>query len=96
VATASLLDNLERSWISEASFSAPGYLSGKALKWLGDKGLNALEDANRLKRGYQYRYRLKRWDQLNNTLGMKEQKKLFKMLEDALTNVIPDIRPGIT
>jgi hypothetical protein len=85
-ATASLRESLKRSSISEASSGVPGpgYYSGKALKWLGEKTLNVLEDATIFKRAYQYRYQLKRWEKLEGTLGIENQKKLFKMLEDML------------
>ena len=43
-----------------------------------------LEDAILFKRTCQYTYYLKRWQNRKGPLGVKQQKILFKMLENAL------------
>jgi hypothetical protein len=85
-ATASLRESVEKSSISEASSGVPGpgYYSGKALKSLGETSLSALEDFIILMRRCQQRYHLKIWEKLKGKLGMKGQKKFFKILGDVL------------
>lgn len=85
-ATASLRESFEGLSTSQASSGVPGpgYYSGKAMKWLGERCLNTLEDIILFKRTCQYTYYLKRWQNRKGPLGVKQQKKLFKMLENAL------------
>jgi hypothetical protein len=86
-ATASLHESLEEYSTScpSSGIPGPGYLSGKALKWLGKKSINTLEDAIIMKRACQHRIRLNLWKMFRGTpFGKIHQRELFEMLEEAL------------
>jgi hypothetical protein len=75
---------------SIASFASsgvygPGYYSGKAIKWLGEISLKALEEVIILRRAHQHRTLLKRWRKLDRTeIEREEQQKVLQIVEEAL------------
>ncbi|KAF8516253.1 hypothetical protein JB92DRAFT_2911128 [Gautieria morchelliformis] len=62
----------------------PGWLAGKAMKWLGVKSLNALEFAAIKRRANGHISCLKKWGKGRPSLGENEQTKVLGMLDDAL------------
>ncbi|KAF8501205.1 hypothetical protein JB92DRAFT_886416 [Gautieria morchelliformis] len=62
-----------------------GYLSSKALQWIGEGSLDTVAHAIIWKRTKHHMSRLKRWQRLRcNKLDHSTRKKLFDMLYDAL------------
>ena len=92
-ATASLRERLEmasRPSRPSSGVLGPGYYSGKALKWLGERVLDGVERFVVMGRTYRRTARVKRWGKRHswyfddaNFLVEKEE-TLFQILEDAL------------
>ena len=78
--TSSIRDTLSSR--PSSGVPGPGYYSGKAIKWLGEKCLQGIEDAVIFKRCWQHESHLKRW-LASRSIG-KEREELFKFLEDAI------------
>jgi len=89
---ASLCETLEssKSLCASSGVLGVGYYSGKALKWLGEQMLIALEDSIIMKRLGQHRRTLRlwncaRWEKMDSPeRAMKKQKELFAVIEDVL------------
>ena len=62
----------------------PGYFGGKALKWLGEKGLDAIQYTVIIRRRNLHTSLLQRWTKKGIKLDITERKKVFEMLGDAL------------
>ena len=83
VATASIRESL--SSVPSSGALGPGYYSGKAIEWLGQKCLNGIERAIIFKRCWQHQYRLKQWSSSKGDVaGRKRDKQFFAMLGDFL------------
>jgi hypothetical protein len=84
--TASPCESIEWYSISEASSGVPGpgYLSGKALKWLGLKSLSALDVSITFVLKYQHMAHRKIGERFKGTkFGNEKYVTLFRILEDA-------------
>ncbi|KAF8580460.1 hypothetical protein K439DRAFT_1662788 [Ramaria rubella] len=87
-------DDMSLHWqeVSKSILSSgvpgPGYYSGKALKWIGDKALDAIETLVINRRAAQHLSQLKRWNVASDaqTLrwGSEERQLLSRILGDAL------------
>ena len=83
VATASLRDSLSSR--PSSGVLGPGYYSGKAIKWFGQKCINGVESVIIFKRCWQYQYRLKQWSSSKGDAARsKRDKQFFTMLGDLL------------
>ena len=79
--TSSIRDRLSSQ--PSSGIPGPGYYSGKAIKWFGEKCLDGIENFIILKRCWQHQYRLRRWEASTDGVAMcKEQ--FFELLEDML------------
>ena len=86
VATASICDSLQ-SRPPSSGVPGPGYYSGKAIKWFGQKCIDGIEGVIIYKRCWQYRYRLKQWSSSKGDVAGstgKRDKQFFAMLEELL------------
>jgi hypothetical protein len=69
-----------------------GSYSGKTIKWLGDNGLNTVDNIILFKRTRKYLRWLEKWEEeisrsflpIRYQIGKDKQKTLFKILEEAL------------
>ncbi|KAF8516251.1 hypothetical protein JB92DRAFT_2273613 [Gautieria morchelliformis] len=62
----------------------PGYFGGKAIKWLGEKGLNTIQFTLIKRRASSHVSCLEKWGKHPPPLGVDERGKVFEMLSDAL------------
>jgi hypothetical protein len=62
----------------------PGYVGGRAMNWIGVKGLNVLEFAVIKRRAKRHILCLNEWEKTRPSLGENEQTRVLGMLEDAL------------
>ena len=83
IATASIRKSLSSHPSSGAL--VPGFYSGKAIEWFGQKCINEIEDVIIFKRCRQYQYLLKQWSSSKgDAAGRKPDKQFFAMLDDLL------------
>ncbi|KAF8516256.1 hypothetical protein JB92DRAFT_2274106 [Gautieria morchelliformis] len=62
----------------------PGWLAGRAMRWLGVKSLNMFELTLIMTCAIGHRSCLKKWGRERPSIGENEQKKVLGMLDDAL------------
>ena len=82
VGTASIRDSLSSP--PSSGVIGPGYYTGKAIKWFGQKCINGIEDVIVFKRCWQHQHRLKHWSSSKSDAAGKCDNQFFAMLEDLL------------
>lgn len=79
------LQSPETASSASSGVPGPGYLPGKALKWLGEKSLNALVDLIIRGRIQQHLASLRKWRKWDGLeLRLKQHRKILHILQDVL------------